>query len=466
MEQRIVNVARESGIVAAPRVGLFIMGRKRPGFDPAWGAAVKRAAGDTVQTLFPDAVVPSDNIADEAELQRAVEAARAQGVTAAVLVQPTISDGRLAPLFARLWDGPPVLWSTTEKPDGEMISANSLVGTHVMAATLRQMGVPLEFVYGHPADAQLRSDLQRSVYAVHAVRAARGTKLGLIGYHAPGFVDFHADPLFLHEQLGAQLYHQATYELIERANTFAPEDLGAEIDAFRALGLRVGEGFSAGAGDELAVQARYYRAFRALFAEERFDALTFRCWPDLPTLTGHWPYVALARLVSEGFPIAMEGDVDGAICSRIAESALVGPVYLSDWLEHDRSTAAIWHTGAAPLQLCQSAQDPGAPTLALHFNNRLPAIVQATIRPDMDVTLFRIWRMEGRYHIVTLEGRTTTPRRHLLATNGLFTTDQVDICAWFERQVQRGMPHHLCVVQGHHADLLNRVGRLLKMVLG
>ena len=44
---------------------------------------------------------------------------------------------------------------------------------------------------------------------------------------------------------------------------------------------------------------------------------------------------------------------------------------------------------------------------------------------------------------------------------GIFRTDDVDIRDWFEDQVQRGMPHHVCIVEGHHGELLHRVGRLM-----
>lgn len=447
--------------VAPPSIGLLIMGRKRPGFDPEWGADVATRIKAILGTLPWVVHTPSDNIADDAELSRSVEYCRTQGATTLVVVQPTISDGRLAPLLARLWDKPIVLWATTEKQSGAMISANSLVGTHVMAATLRQLGQPLEFVYGHPDDSETQTRLKQSVAAVHAAQNTCGRVLGLIGYHAPGFVDFHADPVFLNNELKSQLYHMSTPELIARVESFSTDEIAEDLRRLSELKIPLGEGFSQDAREELQMQARYYRAFTSIYAEERLDALAFRCWPDLPTVTGHWPYLALATLVSEGMPIAMEGDVDGAICSRIAESLGIGPVYLSDWLEHDRTTAAIWHTGAAPFQLCEPAGSPGAPRLGVQFNNRKPTVVEATIRAGMEVTLFRLWRFQDGYCMTALEGRSITPRRELMATNGLFETNEVDIRTWFEEMVQIGMPHHLCVVEGKHRDTLRRVARLM-----
>ena len=214
-------VARECGIISEPVVALMIMGRKRPGFDPEWGAEIQAAVVEAVEKLPWQVVIPSLNIADDAELVRAVSEARSAGVTAMVLVQPTISDGRLAPLLARLWDKPPILWATPEKPDGSMISANSLVGTHVMAANLRQLGRQLELVYGHPADEPTRTRLEQAIRVVHAADSIRNRKFGLIGNHAPGFVDFHADPVFLSASLGSQLYQMSTVELVGKVEGFS-----------------------------------------------------------------------------------------------------------------------------------------------------------------------------------------------------------------------------------------------------
>ncbi|MFP4152333.1 MAG: sugar isomerase [Alkalispirochaeta sp.] len=463
------------GVIPRPVIGLLIMGRKRPGFDPEWGAAVKKRIMGRVAALPGNGqpwrvVTPSDNIADGTELGRAVETCRREGVTTIVVVQPTISDGRLAPLLSRLWEKPLVLWATTEKPAGTMISANSLVGTHVMGATLRQLGHPLEILFGDPDDETTVARLIQAIRSVHAAGEIHGKVYGLIGYHAPGFVDFHTDPVFLNDTLGAQLYHLNTPELVDRVHGYTTEELADEIAAFEVLGIPDGPEFAAAlaaAGttrdEAIAMQGRYYRAFRDYFAEEHFDALAFRCWPDLPTMVGHWPYFALARLVSEGFPIAMEGDIDGAICSRIAESAGIGPVYLSDWLEHDRDSITIWHTGAAPLQLSEPIGSPGGPRLGVQFNNKRPTVLESTIRADRPVTVFRLWRYDGEYHMTALEGRTEKPKRELMATNGRFVTDAVDVRDWFEEMVQVGMPHHLCVIPGHHGDTLRRVARMSGM---
>ena len=56
--------------------------------------------------------------------------------------------------------------------------------------------------------------------------------------------------------------------------------------------------------------------------------------------------MALARLATEGLPVACEGDVDGSIGCLVGKLLGCGAVYLSDWLEHDENTLTLWSVSA------------------------------------------------------------------------------------------------------------------------
>ena len=104
------------------KFGVLFLGLKRPGFDPEWGKTVKKAIRDFLTSHHYDHVIPSDNIADDAGLRAAVERCRQAGAQTLLVTQPTVSDGRLAPVLAQLWSDPLVFWATPEKQTGEMIS--------------------------------------------------------------------------------------------------------------------------------------------------------------------------------------------------------------------------------------------------------------------------------------------------------------------------------------------------------
>ena len=97
--------------------------------------------------------------------------------------------------------------------------------------------------------------------------------------------------------------------------------------------------------DDLPMNSRCYLAMLELIEEESLDALTIQCWPELPNMLGQWPYLAVTRLGTEGFPVSIEGDVDGAIGSLMNCNLGTGPGFLTDWLEHDRNSIFFWHPG-------------------------------------------------------------------------------------------------------------------------
>jgi hypothetical protein len=80
----------------------------------------------------------------------------------------------------------------------------------------------------------------------------------------------------------------------------------------------------------------------------------------------------------------------------------------------------------------------------------------------MPVSVFRFWRLGGKYFLTAREGRTLKPKRHLMATNGLAQMD-CDPREWFEGMCHAGMPHHVSVVEGHHAAAFKRLVRALRI---
>jgi L-fucose isomerase-like protein len=290
------------------------------------------------------------------------------------------------------------------------------------------------------------------------VRRLRTVRLGIIGGQAPGYLAMSADAFAVHHGLGAQVQ---TYSLIEFANIvneLTPEAVAADVAKVKALGLPHKDT----SDEDLPMASRLYLAMRSFFDNENLDAMTIRCWPEMPNTFGQWPYLGVARLADEARALAIEGDADGALGAWIVESLGLGRCYLSDWLEHDEETITLWHGGAAPMSLCPPPGEPGGPRIARHFNIKKPAVVEATLRDKMPITVFRLWRLDGKYFLTAREGETIRPRRHLMATNALARMKN-DPGEWFEELCHLGMPHHVSVIEGHHAALLKRFARVMNM---
>ncbi len=440
-------------------LGLIFLGRRRPGFDMEWGRQMEDRVRRSLKQSELSVFEPAEKAVDDASLRASLAACEAQKVDAVALLQTTMGDGRLAPTLAQLWPDPLILWATPEKPDGDMISSCSLVGAHCWASVFRQMGHAFDVVYGDPDSAETQQRFGDAVRLAATVRRLRSLRLGVIGGHAPGYFAMGADPFAIHRGLGAQVQTFSLLEFANAVNGFSDEAVAADVARVKALGLPHKDTTD----DDLPMASRIYLAMRSFMDNEDLDVLTVRDWPEMANTFGQWPYLGVARLAEESRAVGIEGDADGGLSAWIAEALGLGRCYLSDWLEHDSQTITLWHGGAAPISLCEPPGSPGAPRIARHFNIKKPAVIEATIRAGMPVTVFRFWRLEGKYLLTAREGETLKPRRHLMATNALAQLEHHDPREWFEELCHQGMPHHVAVVQGHHAAALRRFGRALDM---
>ncbi|MGE4488849.1 MAG: sugar isomerase [Kiritimatiellales bacterium] len=426
------------------KAGFLFLGRKRPGFVPEWGALIEDKAREQLKTADFEVFYPSEKIVDIPTLRTAVLECKNNGCQVLVVIQPTMSDGRLAPVLGQESPAPVVFWATPEKQDGSMISACSLVGAHAFSAALAQLGHSFELVYGMPGEPKTVEDLKSAVYASYAASKVNGARVGLVGYHAPGFIDMHADPVALRENLAVELFHFGIKEFQDGLNAVPDDRAKDDLNEFLASGIAVSEELTR---EDLLLSSKYYLAMKDLMDSMSLDTLAVRDWPELSST--HWPFLAMARLASEGLAVTCEGDVDGALCCLLAYAAGCGAAYLSDWLEHDEHHVTLWHGGAAPFQMCQGLDSNLPPVINRHFNNRNPAVVDATLKPNMPITLFRLWRMNGKYLFTAIEGETEAPSRHLLGTNGAGRFDDVNIPDYLTRMIRKGFPHHPVIAEGH-----------------
>jgi L-fucose isomerase-like protein len=435
------------------KLGVLFLGRERPGFDVQWGSEIERRVEEFLGSSPYETV--SQKAVNNSSLREALALYREEGCDALVALQPTMSDGRLAPILAQQWGSPLILWATPERPEGPRISSNSLVGTHIFASTLRQLRRPFEIVYGDPSETRVRDELHEAVQVSITARYLKHTKLGLVGYHAPGFIDMHADPFDLNSALGVQMHHFGLQELLDSSRALSEEAVREDVAKVLGMGLP----FEDITAEDLPTNSRLYLAMRQMIEEESLDALAIREWPELPNILGQWPYLAIVRLTMEVCPTAMEGDVDGAISCLVGQMLGLGPAYLSDWLEHDRETITLWHMGNAPLEMCEPTGSQYGPRLAKHFNIPKPIVVNANLKADQPVTLFRLWRCDGRYLMMAQDAETEAPKRHLMGTNGLVRIKDRNVYEWFDELCHAGMPHHVAVFRGHHQKLLRRFAR-------
>jgi len=440
-------------------VGVLILGRKRPGFDQEWNQIVCRNSLAILQEMGFACVGAERPVVDDETLHVSLQQVHSVKCEALIILQPSIGNGQLALTVAQHWQAPVVLWATPERPGDGKVSSCSLVGQHLWASILRQADHPFEFVYGDWADEGIREDLQRAIALCRTYALLRHAKVGVIGTHVPGFIDLAADPFLLRRTLGIQLHPLSLPQYMDRVHAVPEAAVEMDVQKVRALGLRavnVSE-------DALDINSRCYLAMLEIMQEERLQALALQCWPEIPNMLGQWPYLAISRLASAGHAVAIEGDVDGSIASLMSSSLGLGPGFLTDWLEHDTSTIFFWHPGMASLDMCHAIGSEDGPTLGSHFNVVKPYVVDGRLQSDQAVTVMRLWRCDSNYHMTAFESRSIPPRRKITGNSLLVEVTDRDVPTRFDKLLHAGMPHHVVLYFGHHAETFRRLARLLKI---
>lgn len=445
---------------AAP-VGVLMFGRKRPGFDQDWNAEIRDRCRKALDQLGVMCIGSDGVVMDDETVNGALHRIEQAGCRSLIIIQPSLADGQFALTVSQRWRDPVILWATPERPSDGKVSSCSLVGQHLWSSILRQANHPFEFVYGAPEEVQ--DELHQAIAITETVRTLRESKLGVIGTHAPGFLDLAADPFLIRTTFGLQTQPLSLPQFIERVQGICTDDVVADLERVHKLNLRETGSTSAPSDELLSINSRYYLSMLGVMKELKLDALAVQCWPELPNVLGQWPYFAVSRLSAEGHAVSIEGDVDGAIGALIGRLMGIGPGFLSDWLEHDKESIFFWHPGMAPLDMCNAIGCEDEPTIGGHFNGARPFVVDGRLQIGSDVTISRIWRCDGQYHWTAFEGRPIPPRRSVTGNSLLVEAEGGSVPERFERLIHEGLPHHVTLHFGRHSDSFRRIARALRI---
>ena len=442
-------------------IGVLVFGRKRPGFDQEWNRIIRERALSTLKDLGFTCIGADRLVLDDETIHASMDEIESAKCHALIVIQPSLTDGQFALTISQRWSNPIILWATPERPGDGKVSSCSLVGQHLWASIYRQAHRSFEFVYGDPDE--IHNDLLQAIALVSTVSRLRQAKIGVVGTHAPGFIDLAADPFLIRQTFGMQLHSLSLPQFIERVGNVTEDAIGQDLLEVHKFGLTQG-GTKASPSDALlSVNSRFYLSITDLMKEMSLDALSLQCWPELPNMVGQWPYFAVSRLTAGGNAVSIEGDVDGAISSLAGSFLGVGPGFLTDWLEHYDSTIFFWHPGMAPLDMCNAIGSEDGPTLGEHFNIARPLVVDGLLQGDHPITVSRLWRCDNRYHMTSFEGRAIPPKRRVTGNSLLVEVEGEPVPRRFDKLIHAGMPHHVLVHFGSHAEIFRRLARLLRI---
>jgi L-fucose isomerase-like protein len=378
-------------------------------------------------------VGPAEMVVDPGALGAVLDEFQAAHVGAILLQIGTFPDGEAPARLADRLDVPVVVHALPEPHLDHEVTLNSLCGANMTTFTLTALDRPHLFCFGDPRDPAAQQELLATLNAATSLSALRGSRIGLIGFRAPGFYPCTFDELLLRRVLGLAIDHIALSELAREL------DRGERRKAPRTH-------FPCIEGGELPAEAvermeRYFGALTNVVANSDRQVIAIKDWPEFfeaDVEGGFWP--ALGWLQEDGIVLAPEGDVNAAVTMALQHNLTGGIPTLVDigaW-DGDASTLLLWHyAGAESL-----ARDRSEIRFDLFGRE-----VEYTFKPG-PATLARIGLYRGELRLLTIAVEMQAQRVTLRRAAGWARTLHTPAGEVVQHMLAEGWEHHPCLVYG------------------
>jgi len=341
---------------------------------------------------------------------------------------------------------PVLLWGPRdERPDENGIRLrDSQCGLFATGKVLRRFGVPFTYMTNCRLDDLAFARGLRDFLAVcNVVKVFKSTRILQIGPRPLDFWTTMCNEGELLERFNIQISPIPLPELTAKMKEVKAE--GREMEKViryckENMDIQITK-------EELATVAALKVAMKNLAGQYGCNAAAIQCWNALPSEIGTMPCAANALLNEEGFPVACETDIHGAITAVMAEAAGMDQVrsFFADWtVRHpdNENGELLQHCGPWPISVAKEKPAIGYP-LAFDY----PGAVEAEAKHG-EMTLCRFDGDNGEYSLLLgnakgIEGP---------YTKGTYVWIEVENLKRLEAKIVEGPYIHHCV--GVHKDVV------------
>ena len=422
---------------------------------------------EKLRALVPELeIVGLDGLNDEALLiteREALEAARrfrAAEVDAVFAPHCNFGSEGAVALAAREIGRPLLLWGPRDaapEPDGSRLR-DTQCGLFATGKVLRRFGVPFTYIVNSsPEDSIFERGFLNFLAAANVVKHFRGARIGQIGTRPRDFYSVIVNEGELLERFGIQTIPLDLSTLVREVRRV----LAAPSQAWRAEAARFRATADFSACDDSTVErlAALKLAIDRWRTEEGLSAAAIQCWDSLQEELGICSCFVNAILAGEGFPLACEADIHGAISSLLLQSATLTPqpTFLADLtIRHPENDNAelLWHCGPFPPELAE-----GARRVERHFvlPSHAPGVCSWRLRGG-EVSLIRFDGIGGEYSRFCGEGQIIDGPFNQ-GTYGYVEVE--DWPLWEEKLVRGPYIHHIAGAYGSYAPVFAEACRYL-----
>lgn len=371
-----------------------------------------------------------------------------------------------------------------------ILLSNQSAATHGTVGLLGAGGALDQIGYRHlrvredfdgPAPASvLARKLLPFARAAAAKARLRGEVFGLFGGRSLGIDTGTFDPMQWRALFNVDAEHIDQLEIIRRAERMAVE-AAEPMTAWLGTNVKdIGFNNQGLTPEKLNYQARCYLATKEIIAEKGLDFIAIKCMPDLSN--NYVPQCLSAAFLPSPYdadgarePIAMacEADADGALTMQVLKHISGGtPPFFGDLSYLNESTRTLYlpNCGAVCSWYAGRSDVPAENLMHIELRPSVrpggAAITYFRVAPG-PMTLARLFRRAGRYHMAIIPGEAVAPTDEeyaaFVAARGVhqLPTAFVKVTADFDRIIAEYGANHISGVAGSYVEELEQFCSLL-----
>jgi len=357
---------------------------------------------------------------------------------------------------AKLLGVPVLLWGPRDEaplPDGTRLR-DTQCGLFATSKILRRLGIPFTYIVNSRLDDPVFERGVRNFLAVaNVVKAFRRLRIGQVGLRPAPFWTVMCNEAELLEKFGIEIVPLPLAEVVEEVRGMVASKPTMLRDEMAALQEKV----SFGDSDEntIARIAGFKLALEKRIRENALSALAVQCWSALQTTLGISACFVHGEITGDGYPVACETDIHGAISSVLLQAARFGetPTFFADLtIRHpgDDNAELLWHCGPFPLKLI----DDEAEKQGIGGHYILPGVCRGVSEWRIKGGPISIARFDGErgdYSLLIGHAEGTKGPKN----RGTYVWIKVkDWPMWEEKVIYGPYIHHVAGIHGHVAPVL------------
>ena len=457
-------------------VGILPLARAT--FDVAFAEEMFAGMRDSLERTGHHIVGPRQLLFDADATRAAIAELKSLAITDLFILQITFTDAAMTVEAAQAFDVPLAIWAVPEPRLGGRLRLNALCGLNLAAFALGLREREFSWLYASPDGEGLQHEFIRLFSGERVARPAplrasaqfaspagttvaqglKGTRIGRIGEHPPGFDTCRYDETKLSALAGvsvAEIDLDALFAQARQVPDATASATRAKVDGMLADLDAVDQ-------DELDRSLRLKTAMEEISAAGHYDAFAIRCWPETFTAYGGAACGPVSMLGEKCLPCACEADVYGALTTLMLQRVADAPAFMVDLVDVnvEDGTSVVWHCGQAPVSMANPKAHPRA---TIHTNRRMPLLFEFALKPGR-VTFARISQARGRAKLVIAAGEMQDAQMAFAGTSGVVRFDTAPT-HFLEALIGSGIEHHMTLAYGDHRQTLRGVAAALDMDL-